>query len=556
MKTSQLKKKSEPSGVISDVSDGMLYKNLETIENSRFITLTLNTDGANVFKSNHKSLWPVQVVINELPTYKRFREQNVLVPLLWYGKGSPPMNVFLTPLIKQINETQTDLIHIDNLQFKLFVTVGSFDSPAKCKVQNMKQFNGYFGCGHCLHPGDVVNRTIKYKHRDHLQLRDPADSLGHISDSIKSKVAVFGHKGFSAMIKLSQFNIIDGYCVDVMHNGFLGIAKMFTSMILDPVNHAEEFYLGGKIKELEERLAAIKPPSSMPRNPRKLADRSVFKASEWESWALFYSYSVLFGILPSKYLRNWMLFTESIYLLLQDNISATDLEKAKSNLFDFEKRFAMLYGESKMTYNVHLLNHLCRSVEQCGPLWATSNFPFESGNGKLIKLVHGTTDVVKQISSKHLLKMLIGTAEEPNSKTERVWPHKILKDGLKQKFAEKFAQQLQNCQFYERITIKFKTYNTHSYKKSKKNNDSFVLLNDDSFGILESVLKLADGSIMIIVNKKYAMSSRQHYVHVKQLKRKKPEFVLIKAENLKEKLIFIQTENKIVYLKFPNKIKY
>ena len=74
------------------------------------------------------------------------------------------MNIILIPLIDQINETQTGFLQVGELQFKIFITVGSFDALAKYKVQNTKQFNGYFGCGYCLHPGDLVNRTIKYKY--------------------------------------------------------------------------------------------------------------------------------------------------------------------------------------------------------------------------------------------------------------------------------------------------------------------------------------------------------------------------------------------------------
>ena len=58
-----VQKDSNSSGVVGDVSDGPLYKKLKKIEGkTRFVTLTLNTDGANVFCSNNKSLWPVQLI--------------------------------------------------------------------------------------------------------------------------------------------------------------------------------------------------------------------------------------------------------------------------------------------------------------------------------------------------------------------------------------------------------------------------------------------------------------------------------------------------------------
>lgn len=72
-------------------------------------------------------------------------------------------------------------------------------------------------------------------------------------------------------------------------------------------------------------------------------------------------------------------------------------------LLDFMFRFQMLYGESQMTFNIHLLSHLTKSVKLWGPLWAHSAFPFESANGKLLALVKGTKGVANQIVNKFLL---------------------------------------------------------------------------------------------------------------------------------------------------------
>ena len=50
-----------------------------------------------------------------------------------------------------------------------------------------------------------------------------------------------------------------------------------------------------------------------------------------------------------------------------------------------------------MTMNVHNLIHLPKVVENLGPLWAHSCFPFESANGELLKLFHGSQAVEKQV---------------------------------------------------------------------------------------------------------------------------------------------------------------
>lgn len=63
-------------GYISDLYDGKAYL-IHMVEggflsNSMIISLLLNTDEVQVFKSSNLSLWPVYLVINELPSHLRY----------------------------------------------------------------------------------------------------------------------------------------------------------------------------------------------------------------------------------------------------------------------------------------------------------------------------------------------------------------------------------------------------------------------------------------------------------------------------------------------------
>ena len=57
-----------------------------------------------------------------------------------------------------------------------------------------------------------------------------------------------------------------------------------------------------------------------------------------------------------------------------------------------------------MTYNVHSLLHLARSVYHSGPLWAHNAFSFESGNGGLLKVIHAAKGIHDQICRRISLK--------------------------------------------------------------------------------------------------------------------------------------------------------
>lgn len=56
---------------IMDVQDGRKYKELEMFTSVGNLTLTANCDGIQLFKSSSVSMWPVWVVINELPIKMR-----------------------------------------------------------------------------------------------------------------------------------------------------------------------------------------------------------------------------------------------------------------------------------------------------------------------------------------------------------------------------------------------------------------------------------------------------------------------------------------------------
>ncbi|KAG0444238.1 hypothetical protein HPB47_014018, partial [Ixodes persulcatus] len=47
----------------------------------------------------------------------------------------------------------------------------------------------------------------------------------------------------------------------------------------------------------------------------------------------------------------------------------------------FVDQVLRLYNTKMMTFNMHQLLHLAKSVRDLGPLWAHSAFVFETGNG-------------------------------------------------------------------------------------------------------------------------------------------------------------------------------
>ena len=98
-----------------------------------------------------------------------------------------------------------------------------------------------------------------------------------------------------------------------------------------------------------------------------------------------------------KYIDYWILFVESLYILLQSKIRISALNRADELLHKFVALTEEYFGPSEMTYNIHILLHLCQSVMNWDPLWTHSNFPFESGNYHLLKAINCAKGVPHQI---------------------------------------------------------------------------------------------------------------------------------------------------------------
>lgn len=78
-------------------------------------------------------------------------------------------------------------------------------------------------------------------------------------------------------------------------------------------------------------------------------------------------------------------------------------------LTKFVIKLEELYGLSCCKFNVHCLTHLAHCVKDCGPLWATSAFTFESHNHVLMNMCSGTQCVPQQITETFLLSSKVSS---------------------------------------------------------------------------------------------------------------------------------------------------
>lgn len=151
----------------TDAQDGeILRKTLGEYKDSdvNILSLCLNVDGANKFKSNTHSVWPIQLIQDYLPPHMRFLPQNIIVNGLYYHKSTEgeelDFHVYMRSLIDELNKLKENPISLDiegaQYQFKPVVVRCAVDLPAKSKIQETKQFGGYNACTYCTIPGEKV----------------------------------------------------------------------------------------------------------------------------------------------------------------------------------------------------------------------------------------------------------------------------------------------------------------------------------------------------------------------------------------------------------------
>lgn len=434
-------------GVVSDIASAELYECLAAnngiLSNPNALTINFNTDGSPVFKSGPNSLWPVNFVLNEIHPSQRFWAENMMLAGLWFGKKGAIMDVFLQPFIKDLKLLKKDGVVWNRngvvVQSPVYALSCIADSVARPKVQKFHQFNSSFACPYCEHPNtpityyEAVPSRKKFSGKKKGTFVRPSLTSASVDDSAvdsplyekkstlrylrgahpyrtnkkvrelmklvkNSNESVMGVAGESPLCSLKYFDMVFGFGLDYMHATLIGVTKRLAELWFD--SSGETYSVGPLCSSVDRRLSNIVMPSGM-RNPRPMSERVHWHANEWRGFLLYYGLPCLVDILPSIYYDHFKKLVLGIYILSKESMLKDEVETANRLLVKFVWEYQDLYGEKNMVYNVHLTTHLAKVVSKLGALWNFSMFPYESANGRLVRMVKGTTGVATQIARKY-----------------------------------------------------------------------------------------------------------------------------------------------------------
>ncbi len=402
--------------VIRDVYDGAMYKRFVNrfclSSNIKYLSFTFNTDGAALYTSSNGSIWIVFLMINELPPVLRM--QNLLTAQVWFGTDHPPMDLFLGPLVKQMDKLSHGFqlkIHKNTLDFQAYLIASCVDSGARGSVQGITTHSGFFSCNWCLIPGVYNSEKVVFPAMDpeadlrsHEQLFN--DSVTAVSTSIPASLAAIekatlthGARSMCQFFHLESKSLdcVFGFVVDALHALDHGIARQCMKIWGD--SEGDNYFISPAHELiLDSYIDMLKPPVEVRKYPRKVSDRTNWTGREYANWVLLFSIPMLKDIVPRRQFESWCWFVQAIHILSRKEITPANIDTAEKLLKRFIVDFQHFYSLENMSFNCHLVSHACLTVRNWGPLWAISSaYAFEAGNGVVKKLLHSAHGVPNQV---------------------------------------------------------------------------------------------------------------------------------------------------------------
>lgn len=602
-----------------DVYDGDLYKSYYEKEGplskQENVSFTFNTDGAPVFKSSKISVWPLFLVINELPYKLRMLKENMLMAGLWFGPHKPAMGTFLSPFLdcfKKLHEgIQCFCPLLGNFICRAYLLCGTADLPARCLVCNSVQYNGSFSCWKCMQKGETSERGKGHTHvfpyisanpkgpeRTVYDVHRDAQQAMNNLEQRKTGYSVNGVKGPSWLTFFPNFNIVKGISIDYMHGVLLGVQKLLLRLWFSSEFKSKDFSFHEHVHIVDYRLNNLKPTLDISRLPRSIeTDLKYWKASEYRSFLLYFGAPVMYGILDNNRFNHYLQLVNGIRILLKFGSTEEEVSEAEAMLFNFCADFECLYEKCFMTLNIHQLVHLADSVRALGPLYTHSCFSFEDKNGLLLKMIQGTQNIDSQIVTgvsfvqkipELKQRFLENTVE--GSKLEKLlnaieYPNLLIRGEMIERGVYilggvKLRDLLEDeytklCDFlgYAPVNEKFRTfkridffnyiiYGLHYKRMTKRDNSTVMYMdgNDVCFGRVRFFLLVTvhDKTTVLALTEK--LESLHYSENLNVLKvQKTDEFHYIPIKTIKEGCMFLEVQSNhditCYVCRFPNKLE-
>ncbi|XP_059477522.1 uncharacterized protein LOC132197926 [Neocloeon triangulifer] len=579
----------EPNTKCNDITGGTLYREIDSK-----IRTTLNGQGKNIYLScvfnadgapmdNSSSITPIFRMINEANF--KFRGKNLILAALWYGGSKPRMEVFLKPFVKMMKKYSEEgvTLNIKGEQVTIYLTgtCCCVDSVTRAQIQGVTGVNDHFCCSWCLIKGvattDKSGRAVVKYAKKVLTNLEPLTYIYYVPNLRTEKNFASAYENLfenefekldgvgivSPCIDSPEFKMVWGFIPDYVHCVLLGTTRRFIKIC--STHEGSKYFFGDSdtIQIIDNYLKNIRPPKIVQKVPLLISMQNLMNSREAENWLLFYSVPILSQILPTAYVQHWKLLVGSMQLLLQDEVSATDVEKAEKMLEIFTADTEKLYGTCEMTYDIHQLTHFGQSVRLWGPLWAHTAYPFEAALKTSKKIIEDTKGVPHQIVQRINLTNCLSFMErfiDVKDEELQTFCHSLL-DCRKVTFSKKSGKDQTllgknqpsvsrppnfprdvNFYEYEKVVSKGVLYSKAAKKKAKFD-DSYIVLKNGRFCHIVNIISEGNLEDVYLIVRYLVCIDVENLIGTKKIAAVEDEEKFIKLEKVKGPAVYVKIKN-------------
>ena len=387
-------------------------KFLVTSDNSYRFRRCIYTDGISKCRHSKRSVWPVYLVSTDLPYSMRYKLENIVILGIYYGEIKPDIQLFLKEIFQEFFHSGNLFFYFLDLKFYIDILFLTADKPARSLLLNSQTFNSKYFCPICLCTTKVCTKGLKRKIFVPLEnnlssiLRNKENTIALIYSAHSTSLPEYGFKGKSFLFNLNSFIPSKSIIIDYMHDICSGIFKTLISFMFFEKFDTSLPPLKDFMKDYDKISSQFKPCQFLPKETPLLSKFKLWKSKDFKTFIFFIFpiFRLNETIAQRKLWSTIMLIRNSIFLLLSENLSNTQLDIIGKNIESFFIDLTSIFDETILKPNFHDLCHIIENYKNSGPLYNFSGFNFEHINGILSRLSHGNKRLDFQIAKNiHLL---------------------------------------------------------------------------------------------------------------------------------------------------------
>ncbi|OWA54058.1 hypothetical protein BV898_18480 [Hypsibius exemplaris] len=404
----------EPAdGAMGDIADGKRYRDMD-LQGSDLAVL-VHSDGGDLSKSTQKKLY--LIFVQCMNVLWRLRRTCWFLQSIWSGLYLPKdREAFFVELTKQLTELQpgsvdyrpiswTDQNGVEQLS-SVYPHSLLMDSPERAAVSGHLAHSAKQGCIYCEQVGICIRHRICYPFdqaaamKTHAAIMEMARQWDDLSSrerkQLRTTRSTHGFKRHSVVMKWEKFDVVEGFCLDIMHGIDEGVSKYFLCLLVDP--DSTIFKLTARQHgEIEALWQSIIPSGNENRRPRPLREYKNYKAHELRFFLLYGLPYITRNVVTKDAYKVFCIASNIGYICTLDELAPIHLDILEELCPQFMQQFETVFGESEMKFSIHLMSHVWFAATLFGPLSHVSCYGPEDSIGKISRKVLSMNNTSKHI---------------------------------------------------------------------------------------------------------------------------------------------------------------